>query len=96
MKLGRLLKLVAILLVVLVVVKVVPSLLGPYWDTFYNPDSILIEKKKENIRSRNEEGRDWFDESLDMGKKLSDTKDKRYKEIDQEFVPPEDDEYNEY
>mgnify|MGYP001552075401 CR=1 FL=1 len=96
MKLGRLLKLVAILLVVLVVVKVVPSLLGPYWDTFYNPDSILIEKKKENIRSRNEEGRDWIGESMDMGKKLKDSRDKRYEGIDHKFVPPEDDEYNEY
>ena len=85
---------IAILLVVLVVVKVLPPLLGPYWDTFYNPDSILIEKKKENIRARNQEEKDWFKDSLNMEKKLNDTKDRRYKEIDEEFVPPEDDEWN--
>ncbi len=94
MKFGKALKLIAILLVVLVVVKVLPPLLGPYWDTFYNPDSILIEKKKENIRARNQEEKDWFKDSLNMEKKLNDTKDRRYKEIDEEFVPPEDDEWN--
>ncbi len=95
MKLGRLLKLIIILLIVLVGVKLIPVFLGPYVDTFYNPDSILIEKKKENINAKNKEERDWIGESLDMGKKLSDAKDERYKEIDGEFVPEEDphDEY---
>ncbi|THB70287.1 MAG: hypothetical protein D6B28_09625 [Gammaproteobacteria bacterium] len=95
MKLGRLLKLIVLLLVVLVVVKVLPPLLGPYWDTFYNPDSVLIEKKKENIKARNnKEERDWIGDSLDMGKKLDEAKAKRYDEP--EYVPPEDDEYDEY
>lgn len=88
MKLGRLIKLIIILLVVLVGVKLIPVLLGPYWDTFYNPDSILIEKKKENEAAKNKEERDWFGESLDMGKKLGDAKTKRYDEPD--YVPPEE------
>ncbi len=94
MKLGRLLKLIAILLAVLIVVKVLPPLLGPYWDTFYNPDSVLIEKKRENIKSRNQEDRDWVGDSLDMGKKLDDAKSKRYNEP--EFVPKDDDYHDDY
>ncbi len=95
MKFGKLLKLIAILLVVMVVVKVLPPLLGPYWDAFYNPDSVLIEKKKENIKARNQEDHDWIGDSLNMEKKLNDSKDQRYKEIDPVYVPPEDDEWNE-
>lgn len=89
MKLVRLLKLIIILLVILVVVKVVPVLLGSHWDTFYNPDSILMEKKKENEAAKNKEERDWFGESLDMGKKLNDSNERRYKEITPEFAPEE-------